>query len=222
METRNTFAERLVILRNEKGLTQGALAESIGISRQSVTLYENHTRVPDIEILARFAEFFGVSADYLLGLSDNRTNENAAIGDELGLTDKTILTLKWHKEQAEKGETEDDLTKAQEFFVKSSQQYIDTVNVLLNQYLLMCKLSDYIFSNESDFVQKYKSLYIDAEYVDVGRIVGEDEKRFKDLLERKLGEESQAINMYWIQIYLRAVREEIIKQKEILNNAKKD
>ena len=93
MNTKDTFAERISLLRNEKGLTQTELATKIGISRQSITLYENHARVPDIEILARFARFFEVTADYLVGLTDNRTSENSAIGKQLGLSDAAIERL---------------------------------------------------------------------------------------------------------------------------------
>lgn len=93
METRKAFSERIAALRSEKGLTQGALAEALGISRQSVTQYENGIRVPDIEVFRKFTGYFGVTADYLLGISDNRTNETAAIGDKLGMSDGAITFL---------------------------------------------------------------------------------------------------------------------------------
>lgn len=94
METRKAFSERIANLRGEKGLKQAELAEKLAISRQSITMYEAGTRIPDIEILSRFANYFEVTADYLIGLSDNRTNETAAIGDVLGLTDGAIEKLK--------------------------------------------------------------------------------------------------------------------------------
>lgn len=93
METRKAFSERIANLRSEKGLKQAELAEKLAISRQSITMYEAGTRIPDIEILSRFANYFEVTADYLIGLSDNRTNETAAIGDVLGLTDGAIEKL---------------------------------------------------------------------------------------------------------------------------------
>lgn len=213
MDTRNTFAERLVLLRSEKGLTQGALAESIGISRQSVTLYENHTRVPDIEILAKFAEFFGVTSDYLLGRSDNRTYENAAIGDKLGLTDKSIATLICHKEWSEGHNLDASFTGLREYFIQSSKDYIRIANILLSQYHCMGALARYIFSHKDNYVEAFESTYLKYDF-------GDDEKNdfFKNyFFKQEQDEVNQAINMYRVQKELMAVREEIIKQQEETN-----
>lgn len=78
METKQIFATRTKTLRKERGLSQTELAAALDISRTSVNLYESASRVPDITALARYASFFSVTSDYLLGLSDNR-----AIPEEL-------------------------------------------------------------------------------------------------------------------------------------------
>lgn len=96
MNTRDYFAQRIAELRNEKGVTQSEVADALGISRQSVTLYENHSRVPDVEVLARYASYLGTTSDYLLGLSDNRTADAAAIGDRTGLNDDAIECLEMY------------------------------------------------------------------------------------------------------------------------------
>ncbi|AFM41950.1 putative transcriptional regulator [Desulfosporosinus acidiphilus SJ4] len=62
--------KRLKELREEKLLTQAELAEKLNISRGSVGNYEKDERMPDGEVLVKFADFFGVSTDYLLGRSD--------------------------------------------------------------------------------------------------------------------------------------------------------
>lgn len=92
MSTSN-FGERLKQLRREKNLTQEQLAEVFGVARNSIFSYETGRRIPDIEVLKSYAEYFGVTSDYLLGLSDNRTNETAAIGGKLGLWDDAIHHL---------------------------------------------------------------------------------------------------------------------------------
>lgn len=73
METKQIFATRTKTLRKERGLSQTELAAALDISRTSVNLYESASRVPDITALARYASFFSVTSDYLLGLSDNPT-----------------------------------------------------------------------------------------------------------------------------------------------------
>lgn len=73
IETKQIFAARIKTLRKERGLSQTELAAALDISRTSVNLYESASRVPDITALARYASFFSVTSDYLLGLSENRT-----------------------------------------------------------------------------------------------------------------------------------------------------
>lgn len=56
-------------LRIKAGYTQDSLAETLGISRSAVSMYENGNREPDIETLERIADLFHVDMDYLLGRS---------------------------------------------------------------------------------------------------------------------------------------------------------
>lgn len=67
-----TFGERFKELRIEKKLTQDKLAEKFFIQKSSISKYENNVHIPEIDILQKFADFFGVSIDYLLGRSDYR------------------------------------------------------------------------------------------------------------------------------------------------------
>ena len=53
--------------RKEKDLTQAALAERLGVSKQSVSNWENDNIQPSIEMLVRLSHTFSVSTDYLLG-----------------------------------------------------------------------------------------------------------------------------------------------------------
>lgn len=57
----------LKILRKEKGLTQTQLANAVGIGRQAYAYYEKGEREPSPETLCKFADFFGVTVDELLG-----------------------------------------------------------------------------------------------------------------------------------------------------------
>lgn len=88
------FPSRLRDLRLNKGLNQNVFSEAIGISRSSVSSYEQGINIPDAETLAKFGDFFGVTYDYLLGRSDNKYMGTADIGKETGLSDEAIETLK--------------------------------------------------------------------------------------------------------------------------------
>lgn len=65
------FGERLFHLRTERGIYQKQLAEYLGVSIGTISNYENGIHYPDLQTLCRFAEYFHVTTDYLLELTDN-------------------------------------------------------------------------------------------------------------------------------------------------------
>ena len=64
------LGQRLKELREEKGYTQKQLADNLGINSVTYLHYEKEQREPPLPLLADIAKFYGVSVDYLLGLSD--------------------------------------------------------------------------------------------------------------------------------------------------------
>ncbi|MBE6820820.1 MAG: helix-turn-helix domain-containing protein [Ruminococcaceae bacterium] len=60
------ISEKILKLRKEKGLSQEAFAEKLGVSRQSVSKWESSGALPDIDKIIAMSELFGVSTDYLL------------------------------------------------------------------------------------------------------------------------------------------------------------
>ena len=63
------FAERVRQLRKRFGLTQEALAEKIGVSQWTVSSWEVEKAEASFENLNKLSQFFGVSVDWLLGLT---------------------------------------------------------------------------------------------------------------------------------------------------------
>lgn len=66
-----TFAERLKLLRHEKGLSQMQLAKATGLSHTALVYWENESRIPNAKSVVVLAKYFGVTTDYLLGLADD-------------------------------------------------------------------------------------------------------------------------------------------------------
>ena len=56
----------LSLLRKKWGLTQGEMAEVIGLTQSAVGLYESGDREPSLKNLIKIAEYFSVSIDDLL------------------------------------------------------------------------------------------------------------------------------------------------------------
>jgi len=66
--------ERLRTLREEKNMTQYELGKVFTITDATINRYENGIRQPDTDTLNKLANYFNVSADYLLGRTDIRNN----------------------------------------------------------------------------------------------------------------------------------------------------
>ena len=89
-----SIQERLKDLRVERGLTLEQLAEEINLSKSALGSYEGD-KLKDISHYAiiKLAKFYGVTADYLLGLSQTKNHPNADLAD-LRLSDDMIELLK--------------------------------------------------------------------------------------------------------------------------------
>ena len=66
-----TFGERLKILIDEKGLQQQEFASLFNLSKQAISGYINNYRTPNDDLKKKFADFFNVSVDYLIGRTDD-------------------------------------------------------------------------------------------------------------------------------------------------------
>ncbi len=66
--------KRIKILRDERKMSQQRLAIELNVTQAMISKYELGLSEPDIATICRLAEIFGVSADYLLELSDDKTS----------------------------------------------------------------------------------------------------------------------------------------------------
>ena len=65
------LGKRLKYLREKFNYSQKKVAEAIGISNVQLSRYESGDRNPDPELIAAFADFYGVTTDYILGRTDD-------------------------------------------------------------------------------------------------------------------------------------------------------
>lgn len=75
------MGEKLKSLRIEKNLTQKQVADRIGLAVSAVSSYESGTRYPSYDILVKLTRIFHVSADYLLGITNQRTIDVSGLDD---------------------------------------------------------------------------------------------------------------------------------------------
>ena len=62
-----TIGDRIKELREEKQITQAELAEMIGMTQDSISLWEKGRRIPNTPYLISLCKIFNVTTDYLLG-----------------------------------------------------------------------------------------------------------------------------------------------------------
>ena len=96
-----TMGERIKALRKEYGMTQLALANALGITKGTVSTWENNSRTPGFETLSKLSDIFQRSIEYIMGKSDDATSpvRDENVMDELALSqvedDLTEYALKY-------------------------------------------------------------------------------------------------------------------------------
>ncbi len=69
------IGEKIKTLRKAQDVTQEKLADYLNISYQAVSKWENGLALPDVTLIPALSNFFGVSADYLLGIDNENTDK---------------------------------------------------------------------------------------------------------------------------------------------------
>lgn len=110
------LGERLKKLRLQKGISQTELAKHFNIARSTLSQYESNIRTPSDEIKLKFAEYFNVSVDFLLGRETNEPENNTAgINIPKEYTDKYKVTSRDKKQYLE------EMKKANEAFFMNDE-----------------------------------------------------------------------------------------------------
>lgn len=68
------IGDRIKKLREENGLMQQDVCNTLDIEQSTLANYENNRRVPKTDILIKIANYYGVSLDFLVGMTYNRFN----------------------------------------------------------------------------------------------------------------------------------------------------
>ena len=69
----NNFNESIKYQRENHGYTQNALAKATGIAQPKISYYESGQHIPPIDFCITLAQFYGITVDELIGLSDYQT-----------------------------------------------------------------------------------------------------------------------------------------------------
>ncbi len=87
MKVIDGFGNKLKTLRDKAGLTQQQLAVQMGLSKSTISQYENQERIPSPIAVIKLASVFHVSIDYLFGI------DKVERADLTGLTEDDIMII---------------------------------------------------------------------------------------------------------------------------------
>lgn len=166
------FATRLRALMKSAKATQQDVAAAVGTTRQAISQYADGSVQPNIEKLYKIAEYFNVSADYLLGFADVTTSnvDDKAINKILGLSEKSIDRLKDEVDWAREETNMDTNYAICEFDKKIHMSIISVINLLLeephrkNDDNILAQIGD-IFARDATLFPSPKSIVVDDECV---------------------------------------------------------
>ena len=183
MEQRAEYINRIGVLMNENGLSQDAFAASIGLNRDRVNNWLNGRSKLDVDSLAKISRKYGVSSDWILGLTpiDTRSPDSSiqGVAAVTGLSEKAIHNLirefkvKMSPElQAERGVESASKLSA---FLESSK--FSSIVLVLEDYCCVRNICEGIISkltgSENDRITGF---YNDADLMILKDIFSETEK----------------------------------------------
>lgn len=67
-----SLGKKVSCLRNEIGISQRKLAYELEVSNNAISLIENDNTLPNTQLLIKICKYFNISADWLLGLKEER------------------------------------------------------------------------------------------------------------------------------------------------------
>ena len=175
MEANITINERIADLRNMSGLSQKELCEKIDVPTSTLSRIERGeiTNVSN-DILIKLANFYNVSTDYLLGLTNVKFKKNVELS-ELGLSNKALYTLLSGNVNAsllsriiEHPHFVTLLDTADAYFTDAHKAGIQSRNDVIN--LATASIKDFI----KDHPEKGKEARLDIRQLNAEKIVGDE------------------------------------------------
>lgn len=194
MFDRQLFAKRFKELREEKKINQKECAEQLGISRGSISFYENGERLPDIESIYAMSNFFDVSADYLIGLSNIKSPnfDIQFVCKFTGLSEAALKTIRGYRLAQL-----DEQKKLTYFLNKGEKGYTLADNVInnINDFIESTAFEKiiHIFTAENlnnNYLKKHKK-------TDINILTDEELEELHYFFDKKL--DSAKANLYDIQ-----------------------
>lgn len=97
----DTLSQRVASEMKRKNLNKTELGIALGVSDVTIGYWCHGKRTPSLQQTVAMAEYFGVTVDYLVGLSDN-PGRAPSLADDLGLSDLAISNVRYIASEADR------------------------------------------------------------------------------------------------------------------------
>ena len=138
------FPQRLQCLMKDNGTTQKQLGTAIGKRPQTVSLYTNGQSSPDVDTLRAIADYYNVSADWLLGRSGSVMTIDAdlqAVCQYTGLSERAVQTL---HDSMDEDKAQDAFIANQPYFASGAR---DRIEWLVEEQLQLIGINECVLSS---------------------------------------------------------------------------
>ena len=92
-EIRQNIAVNISVMRNAAGLTQAQFAEKLNYTDKAISKWERGESVPDIAVLWKIADMFGVTTDWLYGYTETVVSATGAPPTDLDTEELLLITV---------------------------------------------------------------------------------------------------------------------------------
>lgn len=214
------IGQRISILLTKNNVKQKELAITLGVPDNTISYFCNGKRMPNTEQIKKIAEFFKVSADYLLGISDVSTMDKDMqyICDYTGLSEKSVEVL--HGTKFFKSLLDDSTMKEfPEETIEAGRENVNLTLSIFNKFISQHYLSDISTYSSVYIANKKESLALYLKLIN-----GLMDKGFADndiVNEINKCENSTDLTLFRLQQLITDFAKECVKEEnEALNQAK--
>lgn len=198
LEETTALQDRLVTLRKNNNLTQKEMGEILGVSRQMIGAYEQGKIAPNIYQIIKLANHFGVTSDYILGLSEqNKLDAHQETCAYTGLSKETLDYL----HQLKVAKSEKPLRKVERETLENKFNFLN--NLMCTEAMDTVIVEIYRFLEcEKQFLRNYDNVVSDYQ-----RFFRENytSKKAYSELRATLGEKEKELNFMRGQYHLAMV-----------------
>ncbi|MEN8904762.1 MAG: helix-turn-helix domain-containing protein [Clostridiales bacterium] len=178
------FGDKLKELRLEKKMTQEELAKIFNTGKATISHYEGNRRLPDVNTILRYADFFNVSLDYIMGKDKQKASpekelfeiclSGQKVKEEMSIFSERLKELMFQRDLTAEAVSKEIQLEKSEFIRVANGSNVPTPAIVKKIAAVLNTTADYLFGivDVSEYEEKSKdndSEILSPDYVEVAK-----------------------------------------------------